>query len=542
MRTLTTTLTATRRALLLGSALTLAAVLAPGAGLLAQEETPKRGGTLVVGHDSFRHLNSAIQTGNSTGVPAAQIFAGLVRIDADFEPQPYLAESWEIAEDGLSATFRLVEGATFHDGEPITAGDVRFSIETVKANSAVGPTMYRAVSAIETPDPRTVVIRMSDPIPFLLQALAPALTPIIPEHVFGGEGDIKTHPANAAPVGSGPFKFVEWQRGQHVVLERNDDYFRDGLPYLDRIIFLTFDDPTKRRLAITNGTTHYTAFSGIKFADIKKLAEDPDLVVTSRGYEALGPTNFLEFNLRKAPLDDPRVRQAIAHAIDREFITEELHHGVSRPLRGPFHHGNPFAAPDSLVTYEHDLDKARALLDEAGLAPDEDGIRASFTLDVPTFHPDSMRTVAEYLRPQLRKIGLDVAVRISPDYATWASRVGSWEHDMTMSGTWNNPDPVIGVNRSFLCDSPRKGVVFSNTGGYCNEEVDKLLDAAAVETDMAERQAIYAEVQKIVTGDLPLVWTNEEPYTTIYTKAVKNPPNSVWGAMSPMDEVWLAED
>lgn len=530
----------TRRVLLWAGALALATALSHPRPAHAEQAAPRHGGTLVVGHDSLRHLNSAIQSGNSTGVPAAQIFAGLVRIDEAFSPQPYLAQSWEISEDGLTATFRLVEGATFHDGKPITSEDVAFSIDTVKTHSASGPTMYRHVTGIETPDAHTVVVRMAEPIPYLLQALAPALTPILPRHVFGGEGDIKLNPANSAPVGSGPFKFVEWERGQHVVLERYENFFRPDLPYLDRIVFLTFDDATKRRLAIVNGTTQYTAFSGIRFSDIAKLKEDPKLVVTARGYEALGPTNFLEFNVRKPILDNVKVRQAIAHAIDRDFITQKLHHGASVPLLGPFHHGNPFHSPDSIVKYEYDLDKANAMLDEAGLKPDADGIRARFTLDVPTFHPDSMRTVAEYLRPQLRKIGLDIEVRISPDYATWGGRVGEWEHDMTMNGTWNNPDPVIGINRNYLCDSPRKGVLFSNTGGYCNKELDGILMRAAVANSDAERKDLYAQVQRILTTDLPLIWTNEEPYTTIYSDVVQNPPMGVWGAMSPMDEVWLA--
>lgn len=528
----------TRRTLMWAGALALATALSQAS--FAQAE-PKRGGTLVIGHDSLRHLNSAIQSGNSTGVPAAQIFAGLVRIDDKFQPQPYLAQSWEISEDGTTATFKLVEGATFHDGEPVTSEDVAFSIETVKTHSASGPTMYRYVTAVETPDAHTVVVRMEKPIPYLLQALAPGLTPILPKHVYGGEGDIKLNPANSEPVGSGPFKFVEWERGQHIVLERNENFFREGFPYLDRLVFLTYDDATKRRLAIINGTTQYTAFSGIRFSDIVKLQEDPKLVVTSRGYEAMGPTNFLEFNLRKPLLSDLKVRQAIAHAIDRDFITQKLHHGASVPLLGPFHHGNPFYSPDHIVKYEFDLDKANALLDEAGLAPDANGIRAKFSLDVPTFHPDSQRTVAEYLRPQLRKIGLDIEVRISPDYATWGGRVGEWEHDLTMNGTWNNPDPVIGVNRSYLCDSPRKGVLFSNTGGYCNREVDELLTKAATANSDAERKELYGRVTEILTIELPLIWTNEEPYSTIYSVSVQNPPLGAWGAMGPMDEVWLAD-
>ena len=255
--------------------------------------------------------------------------------------------------------------------------------------------------------------------------------------------------------------------------------------------------------------------------------------------DAGGPLTV--FNLRKPILSDVRFRRAVAHAVDHEFISQKLHHGLSVPLLGPFVHTSPFYAPDSIVTYDYDLDKANQLLDEMGLKPDANGIRASFTLDIPTFHPDSMRTVAEYLRPQLRKIGLEIELRISPDYATWGSRVGQFDYDITMNGTWNNPDPAIGVNRGYMCDSPRKGVLFSNNGGYCNPKVDEILSQAAVETDLAKRKDLYAQFQKIVTTELPLVWTNEEPYTTIYSKQVMNPPMGVWGAMGPMDEVWLSE-
>ena len=364
MKTLTNKLSVSRRILLKSGGLAFASAIVPMGVASADETKVKRGGTMVVGHDSLRHLNSAIQTGNSTGVPAAQLFAGLVQIDDKFGAHPYLAKSWEIAPNGLSATFHLVSGATFHDGKPITSADVAFSIMTVKANSPIGGTAYGSVSGVETPDPLTVIIRMSTPVPFLLQVLAPALTPILPKHIFG-EGDIKLNPANSAPVGSGPFKFVEWQRGQHVVLERYEGFFRPNRPYLDRIVFLTFDDTTKRRLAAVGGTTQYTAFSGIKFSDIAKLKKNPDLVVTARGYEALGPTNFLEFNLRKPILSDIRFRQAVAHAIDRKFITQKLHDGISVPLLGPFHHSNPFYSAASIVAHDYDLGKAKALLDAA---------------------------------------------------------------------------------------------------------------------------------------------------------------------------------
>ena len=197
---------------------------------------PKRGGTLVVaGGAGLRHLNPAVQSGAQTGL-GAQLFAGLVRVDDKFEPHPYLAERWEISEDKRSYTFHITWNARFHDGKPITSDDVAFSLAVVKENHPFGTAMFDAVDRVDTPDPYTAVIRLSRPHPALMQSLVPLLMPVIPKHVFGDGRDPRTHPMNAMPVGSGPFRFKEWVRGQHVILERNDDFFIEGRPWLDRIV------------------------------------------------------------------------------------------------------------------------------------------------------------------------------------------------------------------------------------------------------------------------------------------------------------------
>lgn len=526
-------------AVVLGAALGGLLAIAPIPPAGADE--PVRGGTLVIGHNSLRHLNPAVQSGNATGVPGTQIFAGLIQLDDKFNVLPYLAKSWEMSSDGLSYTFHLEENTTFHDGKPVTSADVAFSLGVVKNNHPFGVAMFAAVKEVETPDPHTVVIKLSDPHPALLSALSPVLMPVLPKHVYDDGQDIKKHPANSAPVGSGPFKFVEWKKGQHVILARNENFFRPNRPYLDRIILKIYKDATTRRLALERGDIQYAAFAGVRVASIPKLKALADLDVTIRGYGALGPTNYLEFNHRKKPMSDVRFRKAIAHAIDRDFITQKLHAGVSTPLEGPFHHTSPWYSPDDLVNYDYDLEKAKRLLDEAGLKPDANGIRASLTLDLPTFHPDSSKTVGEYLKPQLAKIGIAITLRNNPDFATWSRRVSNWEYELSMNAIWNYPDPVIGVHRAYLCTNQKKGVIWSNTEGYCNKRVDEVLNQAAVATDFATRKALYAEFQRIVTEELPFTWTNEEPYVTIYNKKVKNLPMSVWGAMQPMDEVYLAQ-
>ena len=498
---------------------------------------PKRGGTLVVaGGAGIRHLNPAVHSGAQTGI-GVQLFAGLVRVDDQFEPEPYLAERWEVSEDGLSYTFHLTPKARFHDGAPITAEDVAFSLALVKEHHPFGIAMFDAVDEVRSPDPHTVVIRLAKPHPALMQALVPLLMPVLPKHVFGDGRDPKTHPMNAAPIGSGPFRFKEWVRGQHVILERNDDFFIEGRPLLDRIVVRFFTDPSVRRLALESREVDYYPFAGLRFGDVLKVSQSTELRVTSIGYEAPGAVNYVEFNLRHPPFDDLRVRRALAYAIDQKYLVNTLHKGLPRPGYGPLHHSNPFHT-SGLDRYEVDLKRARKLLDEAGYTPDADGVRFRAVLDYPPFHAESLATGAAYIRLQLKKVGIALELRAPADFASWADRISSWDYQLTMNAYWNYPDPVIGVHRIYLCDNITK-TIWSNTQGYCNERVDELLREAGTALESKRRRALYGEFQRIVNEELPLYFINEEPYVTVSHRTVMDPPETVWGAMQPMDQVWL---
>ena len=170
------------------------------------------GGTLVIGSTQVpRHFNGAVQSGIATALPSTQIYASPLRYDDNWNPQPYLAESWEVSKDGLTVTLKLVKNATFHDGKPVTSEDVAFSIMTIKANHPF-KTMLAAVDSVDAPDPHTVVIKLAHPHPALMLAMSPALMPILPKHVYGDGQDVKSHPANLKPVGSGPYKLAEYKR------------------------------------------------------------------------------------------------------------------------------------------------------------------------------------------------------------------------------------------------------------------------------------------------------------------------------------------
>ena len=210
---------------------------------------------------------------------------------------------------------------------------------TIKANHPF-KTMFEPVGAVDTPDPHTAVIRLSKPHPAILLCLAPPLCPIIPKHVYGDGQDVRTHPANSAPVGSGPFRFVEMKAGEYVILEKNPQFFIKGRPALDRVIFRFVKDPSGCMMAMSKGEAQLFPLVE-NTRNIARLEREAHLAVTSKGYEGIGAHNWLEFNLRKPELADVRVRKAVNYAIDRAFIINKLHGGLSTPSTGPLIPASP---------------------------------------------------------------------------------------------------------------------------------------------------------------------------------------------------------
>jgi peptide/nickel transport system substrate-binding protein len=271
--------------------------------------------------------------------------------------------------------------------------------------------------------------------------------------------------------------------------------------------------------------------------DLRQLKDNPQAVLTSRGYEGVGPLNWLALNLKSKPLSDVRVRHALAHAIDKNFITKALMAGFAKPADGPIVPSSPYATQD-LERYPVDLKKAAALLDEAGYKPDARGERLKLTLDYVPGSDDQQKTVAEYLRAQLKKVGVAVEVRSSADLPSWAKRIAAHEFDMTMDVVFNWGDPTIGVHRTYL-SSNIKPIVWTNTQSYANPKVDELLESAGSVLDPARRKTAYAAFQKQVTQDLPIIFLNVVPFHTAASKRLGNVPASIWGPLSPYDEVYF---
>jgi len=506
--------------------------LAPLAGA---QEKPARGGTLVIGMTQTPStLNPAIQTGQVTLLPGTQLFASPLRYDAEWKPQPYLARAWELAKDGKSLTLHLVKDAVFHDGKPVTSKDVAFSIMALKEYHPFKP-MYGPVERVETPDDHTAIIRMSNPHPSILLAMSPGLCPIMPQHVYGS-GSLLTHPRNTTDVvGSGPYQLVEFKSGQHVKLKRFDKFFIQGRPYLDQVIIKVLPDSTTAVLELEQGQIDALPYF-LNARDTKRLATNPKLAVTDRGYEGIGALDWVEFNLSRKPFDDVRVRQAVAHAIDRSFIHKALMLGTMKPATGPIAPSSPFYSAD-VPEHSLDLKKAVSLLEAAGYKPDANGVRLKVTMDYIPGAEEASKNVAEYFRTQLRKIGVDVALRASPDMTTWLTRIGSHDFDMTTDLVFNWGDPTIGVARMYLSSNIKKRA-WTNVMSYNNPEVDGLLAKAGQELDPAARKQHYVQFQKIIARDLPIFYIGTVPYQTIHDRRIANLPTNIWGFMSPLDTAY----
>lgn len=278
-------------------------------------EKPKYGGTFVVAiAGDPTTLNSATNTDFYCKLISGTLFDTLVSVDFNFNPAPRLARSWEISPDGLTYTFRLAK-TKWHDGHPLTSEDVKFTVEQILEPFHPSGGQYKdRVQEILTPDPQTVVFKLKSPFgPFHIM-LANDLY-IQPKHLYEGT-DILKNPARLNPVGTGPFKFVEWKKGSHIRVVRNNEYFETGKPYLDEIVFKIAADAGARMMAFEKGEIDYLSFYFCPSSEVARINKTPGLKASSKGHEIIGDTLDLFFNLDRSPLNNLKVRQAFAHAID----------------------------------------------------------------------------------------------------------------------------------------------------------------------------------------------------------------------------------
>ncbi len=504
---------------------------------------PKSGGTMVMAvQPEPPTLASYMNTSGPIGMVTSKIFDGLLEYDMKLKPIASLAESWVVAPDGKTVTFKLRSGVTFHDGKPMTSADVKFSImEAAKKTHPRGPNTFRAVTDVETPDDTTAIFKLSEPAPYMMMAFSSYETPILPKHIYG-EGDLKAHPNANNPVGSGPFKFVEWRKGEFIRLDKNPSYWRKGQPYLDRIVVRSIPDASTRTAALEKGEVHFAAMGAVPFNDAKKLSALPSIEVTTVGHEMISPVSEFLLNTRKAPFDSVKVRQAIAHAVDRQFIIDNVWFGYGKPATGPM---SSNFAPSGLYTdkvkiYQSadGVNIANKLLDEAGFKKKDDGFRFEVMHDVLPYGPEWNR-VSEYFQQAMAKIGIKVTLRLE-DVPRWLKRIYTdFDFDTTAGFLYNLPDPVLGVHRMAHSKQIRPGTVFVNGARWSDPKVDTLLDQATVETDPQKRSEEYAEFLKIMADQSPIIWVHEMNFPSAINRKYKDVIVSPLGVYSNQAYAWF---
>jgi len=518
---------------LIGSAATTLAL----SGTAAGAEEPRRGGVMnVILQPEPATLVLALNITTQNQLVAPKMYSGLLTYGFDLKPLPNLATSWDISPDGLTYTFQLAKNAKWHDGEPFTADDVIFTtrdmLPEVHARARVN---FSQVGSVEALDPHTVVFHLKTPYPGFIYAFEASSAPMMPKHIYAGT-DYRNNPANAHPIGTGPFRFKEWQRGSIIRMERNPDYFKPGLPYLDGVNFVVIPDGAQRLIALESGQVHLASSSDIEFNDVPRLRSLKQIQVETRGYEFLAPLSWLEMNNTRKPMDDKRFRQAVMYALDREFIRDKIFYGFARVPTGPinsvvtFYDGN-------VKRYALDRKKSEALLDEMGLKRGPDGIRIKLDLN-PAPVSQTWTRLGQYVKQALRQVGIDVTIK-NMDQASAVASMGNHDFDMCFVTNTAFGDPAIGVARSYITSNIRKGVPFTNTCQYSNPRVDELFDAAAKTNDRGERQRLYTEVQQILAEDVPVAWLLEPEYAISINRQMHDVVTTGLGVNESFDRVYM---
>lgn len=517
-----------------------------GAGLLLASGSAmaqKAGGTLVfLVQPEPPSLASYLSTSGPIGLVAPKIYEGLFQYDKDLNIVPNLAESYDVSDDGKTITFKLRQGVTWHDGEPFTSADVQFTVmEVLSKVHPRGPNSFREVTSIDTPDEHTAIFNLANAAPYMLRALSAYESPMVPKHLLEGQ-DVRSADLANNPVGTGPFKFVEWKKGQYVRLEKNENYWKEGLPYLDRIVGRFIPDASTRAAAMENGEVMYGAYGAISNIDAVRLRDTDGFSVTTDGYAMINPVSLIEFNTTTPPFDNPAIRKAISMALDRSFLIENIWFGYGKPATSAL--SSNFAATglykDPMPNYvaNADVEAAKKILDDAGISADADGVRAKAVLDLIPYGED-WRRAGEYMKQALAEIGIQVELRYE-DVPTWLKRVyHNYDFAMNVNYFYQLPDPVLGVHRHYGTDQIRQGTHFVNSSRYSNEKLDALLAAGAQEADAAQRSAIYADIQKILANDMPVVNLFEMQFLTVYNDKFKDHDVSALGAYGSFERAWI---
>lgn len=497
-----------------------------------------RGGTLnLVAANEYPLLIPIFQNIGVAGV-TGRVIEGLLTINFDLSVSPNLCKSWEISPDGKVYTLKLQDNVKWHDGKPFTSRDVEYSLLLIGKTSARRKVTFQYLQKIDSSDPLTVILYFDKPVPFLLNTLTAKGCPMLPRHLYEGT-DVRTNPYNRKPIGTGPYVFKEWERGSYHLLERNANYWRPGLPYLDQIIVRYILDPGSRLAAFEGGTLNIGFDSPIPVEELPRfLKANPDFVTVTRGYEEAGAMNQLFFNLRTESLQNVKVREAIAHAIDIPSYINRVWRGYAVPAPTPIPPNQKKFFDAEIKHREFNVATAEKLLDEAGLTKKADGKRLSLRLTYNPFFRE-LKSGADFIRSALNTIGIDVTVS-NYDSATYVREVfTNAAFDIDLNGVDGGFDPTDGVQRVYWSKNRALGIPFSNHTWYANNEVDDLLEKGSIEKDTNIRASYYKKFQEIVNQDLPVINLVSQKYFTLVKRNLHDYTTNGAGPSSSFETTYI---
>ena len=512
-----TTAAATTSAATTAAATTAAATTAAAATTTAAKPG-KTGGILKVGiNQDVVGLDPHTTNATASLHVIEHIYSGLLRFNEKLEILPDVAESYTVT-DPTTYTFKLRKGVKFHNGREMKAEDVKYSLNRIKDPATASPraSNFAPITGIETPDDYTVVIKLKAPYAPLLSVLADVTSAIVPKEVVDANGG----KLDKVAVGTGPFKFKEYVPNTRIVLEKNPDYFVQGEPYLDGIQFIPIPDDTARSTAVRTGTVDLIEYAPAK--DLPLYKGDSKITVFGDGNNNV---RFLAFNLTVKPFDNPKVRQAIAWAIDRGQVLEAAVSGAGTPLdAGPF---LPSFWPGlQTPIYKQDLTKAKALLSEAGYP---NGFTAKLK-NTPTY--SFLGNAGIVVQEQLKAIGINFEI-VSEEWSVFLKDYLGKNFEAVVSGYSAFADPHLPMDNYYVTGRP------NNFMSYSNPEFDKLIDQASQITDQAQRAKLYQQAQTILANDAPQVFlyaANQYEATQSYVKGYVHYIN---GSHLSFREVWL---
>ena len=442
-------------------------------------------------------LDPAVVTDGESFTVTANLYETLVNFgERDVTIHPGLAKSWEPSEDGLTYTFQLQEGVKFHDGTDFNAEAVVKNFERWKTGGEKHPyysTQFvvgdtQVIESVTAEGDNTVVFKLSQPQAPFLNNLAMSPFAIASPTVFEADDD----KLSSDPVGTGPFKFVNWKRNDSITIEKNPDYYIDGLPKLEKVIYRSIPENSARLNALDAGEIDVA--DGLSPSDKTSIESNDKLQLIERPSMNVG---YLGLTATRAPFDNVKVRQAVNHAIDKQALVDAFYEGLAQPAKNPI---PPVISGynDDIPGYEYDPEKAKALLAEAGYDGKEIELWA---MPVPRpYMPDGQK-IAEAIQKNLEDIGMPSKI-VSYEWATYLDKAEKGEADAFLLGwTGDNGDADNFIYA--LLDGDNIGS--NNYTFYDNQELHKLLVAAQTEIDEEKRIALYKQAQEIVFADAPWV-------------------------------------